>query len=134
MAFKKMDGELTFTIKEDGINELIDEKGSLALMLREVAWGNRESHLELRSWKIDPDKEFPMKGTKFLTEEGPHKLAEVLVDKGFGTTTVLLSELKNRPDFDNALVTAIGKVKVEKAKASTVSVKEDDYFDPKEAL
>lgn len=134
MAFKKDSGEITFTIKEDGINELIDEKGSLALMLREVAWGSRESHLELRSWKIDPEKEFPMKGTKFLTEEGPHKLAEVLVDKGFGNTNVILNELKTREDFDESLIKAIGKVKVEKSKASTVNVKEDDYYDPKEAL
>jgi hypothetical protein len=46
--FKK-DGVITFDIKKDGINELIDEKNNSTIMLREVAWGGRENYkLELR--------------------------------------------------------------------------------------
>ena len=81
--FKK---DLSFTIKDDGINELIDEKGNMVLMLREVAWNGRDAHLELRKWIVDVDKEQPMKGVSFITPEGPNKLTEVLVDKGFGDT------------------------------------------------
>ena len=43
--FNKKD--LSFTIKDDGINELIDEKGNMVLRLREVAWNGRDAHLEL---------------------------------------------------------------------------------------
>ena len=125
--FKK---DLSFIIKDDGINELIDEKGNMVLMLREVAWNGRDAHLELRKWIVDVDKEQPMKGVSFITPEGPNKLIEVLADKGFGDTEKLLKSLKGREDFDNALIKTIGKTKVQEAKNTDVTIVEEDYYNP----
>lgn len=131
MAFKK-DGNLSFTVKDDGINEVIDEKGNLTVMLREVSWGEREAKLELRRWIIDIDKETPMKGCSFLTEEGPNNLVNIMVKHGFGDTNIILHELSAREDFEESLVKTIGKTKVTKAKETEVNISEDDYFDPNE--
>lgn len=132
MAFKN-NGTLNFDIKEDGINECIDEKGSMAVMLREVAWNGKEHKLELRKWVIDVDKETPMRGTSFLTENGPHNLTEILAKNGYGKTENILKNIKDRDDFEESLVFVIGKEKVVKAKNS-VSIKKEDYFDPKDLI
>lgn len=124
-------GPITFTIKEDGINELIEERGNMVTMLREVAWGNREAHLEVRKWVVSPDEEKPMRGCSFMTEEGPHKLVEVMADNGYGNTKTVLGALSKREDFEDALTQTIGKKKVEKAKNTEVTVDEEEFFDPK---
>ena len=124
-------GPITFTIKEDGINELIEERGNMVTMLREVAWGNREAHLEVRKWVVSPDEEKPMRGCSFMTEEGPHKLVEVMADNGYGNTKTVLKALSKREDFDDALTQTIGKKKVGKAKNTEVTVDEEEVFDPK---
>lgn len=124
-------GPIAFTIKEDGINELIEERGNMVTMLREVAWGNREAHLEVRKWVVSPDEEKPMRGCSFMTEEGPHKLVEVMADNGYGNTKTVLGALSKREDFEDALTQTIGKKKVEKAKNTEVTVDEEEFFDPK---
>lgn len=132
MPFKK--GPVEFKIKEDGINEVIDEKGNMALMLREVAWNGRDYHLELRKWIVDVDKEQPMKGCTFITEEGPNNLVDTMVKHGYGNTRNILHELSSRDSFEEDLVSVIGKQKVDKAKDTEVTITEDDYFDPKSLL
>jgi hypothetical protein len=135
MAFKKDGGPIKFEIKEDGINELIDEgNGNSSIMLREVGWNGRDPKLELRKWIIDVDKETPMRGLSFITEQGPHTLTEVLAEKGFGNTENLIHSIKDREDFDESLVKVIGKKKIEKSKNTEVTISEDDYFDPKSVL
>lgn len=93
--------KVKYNIKEDGINELIDEKGSMVVMLREVAWGERQHVLELRKWSVNMDGEKPMKGCSFLTDKGPDKLAEVLIKNGFGDTKTILGYLQGRKDYDD---------------------------------
>ena len=132
MPFKK--GPVEFKVKEDGINEVIDEKGNMALMLREVAWNGRDYHLELRKWIVDVDKEQPMKGCTFITEEGPNNLVDTMVKHGYGNTRNILHELSSRDSFEEVLVSVIGKQKVDKAKDTEVTITEDDYFDPKSLL
>lgn len=132
MPFKK--GPVEFKVKEDGINEVIDEKGNMALMLREVAWNGRDYHLELRKWIVDVDKEQPMKGCTFITEEGPNNLVDTMVKHGYGNTRNILHELSSRDSFEEDLVSVIGKQKVDKAKNTEVTITEDDYFDPKSLL
>jgi hypothetical protein len=135
MAFKKDGGPIKFEIKEDGINELIDEgTGNSSIMLREVGWNGRDPKLEIRKWIIDVDKETPMRGLSFITEQGPHTLTEVLTEKGFGNTEKLINNIKDREDFDESLVKVIGKKKIEKSKNTEVTISEDDYFDPKSVL
>ena len=132
MPFKK--GPVEFKVKEDGINEVIDEKGNMSLMLREVAWNGRDYHLELRKWIVDVDKEQPMKGCTFITEEGPNNLVDTMVKHGYGNTRNILHELSSRESFEEDLVSVIGKQKVDKAKDTEVTITEDDYFDPKSLL
>lgn len=121
---------LSYEVKEDGINEVIDEAGNMVVMLREVAWQGREHKLELRNWIIDIDKEQPMKGVAFKTEQGPHNCAEILVKHGFGNTQTILKELSQREDFEESLINTIGKKKVDQTKQKTVIVEDDDYFIP----
>ena len=107
--FKK-DGNITFDIKKDGINELIDERNNSTIMLREVSWGGRENYkLELRR---------------------PDNLVHTMAKVGFGNTTTILNIIKKRKDFDESLVRAIGKTKVTEAKNSEVEISDEDYYDP----
>lgn len=124
------DKDLQFEIDPTGPNEVIDENGNMIMMLRKIAWNGRESRLELRKWIIDTDSEKPMRGVTFMTEKGPHNAAEVLVELGYGHTDHLMRVLKTRDDFEKALVSAIGKEQVEKAKNTPNIVDEDDYFIP----
>ena len=103
MAFKK-DGTISFEINPDGINELIDERSNSTIMLREVAWNGRQSHLELRKWIIDEKGDKPMKGVSFLTEDGPHNLVDTMSKLGFSHTGTILKNNKDRKDFDEELV------------------------------
>lgn len=121
---------LSYDVKQDGINEVIDEAGSMVMMLREVAWQGREHRLELRNWIIDVDKEMPMKGVSFKTEQGPHNCVEIMVKHGFGNTQKVLTELSLREDFEDALLHTIGKKKIDETKQKEVLVDENDYFIP----
>ena len=126
-------GPISYEVKEDGINEVIDEKGNMVMMLREVAWSGRDYRLELRQWAIDVDKEIPMKGTSFMTEQGPNNLVHTMTRLGYGDTTEILQNIKDREDFDESLIKVIGKKKVEESKEKVV-ITEDDYFDPKSLI
>ena len=96
---------------------VFDEKGNTILSLRWESWNGREEKLALRKCYIDKEgNETPNKGFSFLTEDGPHSLAEELVRRGYGDTNTIVSELKKRDD--------IGK------KLDDVETYEDEYFDP----
>ena len=133
MAFKK-DGKISFEVKQDGINELIEEKGNMVTMLRELGWNGRECRLDLRKWNIDVDKEVPLKGISFSTEEGPSNLAEALIKHNYGDTKNVLRQLSARDDFEESLVAVVGKQKVKAAKDTTVIVDEDELYDPKSLI
>ena len=93
-----------------GLDVTFDELGSRFLALRKVQWVNKgeqpdesKAKIELRKWMVDKEgAERANKGFSFLTEEGPHELAKVLVHEGFGRTKDLLLELRERPDFIEA--------------------------------
>ena len=133
MAFKK-DKEVTYEVKSGGINEIIDEKNNTALMLREVAWNGRESHLELRKWLINETGEKPMKGISFNSEDSVNNLVHTLSKLGYGNTTKIIESVKNRPDFDDSLAAVIGKKKIIQALETEVEIKESDYYDPKKIM
>lgn len=111
-------------------DEVVDERGNSTIMLRKVAWGDGAEKLEIRKWFVDIDKETASKGTPFLTEEGPGNLARAIIKHGYGDTAVLLGELKQRPDFEEALVSVVGKQKVKAAQETETS----DYYDPREVI
>ena len=121
---------ITYDVKKDGIDEIIEETKNATMMLREVAWNGRDYHLELRKWIISGEELKPLRGISFSTEDGPNNLVDVMTDLGFGHTKKMLNSLKDREDFEDSLVYTIGKKKVEESKDKEVVINEDDYFDP----
>ena len=117
----------------DNLNEIFDEKGSTFIAMRRVQWceegkqpDKEKSKLELRKWRITPEgEERADKGFSFLTDEGPHELARVLVHNGYGDTKVLLKELKVRDDFKDSVDHLFDKEEVSD---------DGEYFDIRTAL
>lgn len=112
------------------LDEVVDEKGNTAIMLRRIAWGDGTPKIEIRKWFLSETGEQASKGVTFATDKGPGNLAKTLIRKGFGETSELIGELKEREDFDNSLARVIGKQKVKAAKETVV----EEYYDPKEVL
>lgn len=97
-----------------GIDEIIDEKGNAFIALREVAWGNGTSKLELRKWYTDANgNETPNKGVTFMTEDGPNQLVETMTSLGYGDTQRVIQNLSQRDDFRPALNTVLNDPKDE---------------------
>lgn len=92
-----------------GLDEIIDEQGSKYIAIRKTQWiadgeepDESKAKIEIRRWTVTEDKEFG-KGFAFLTEKGPHELTNVLVKKGFGDTKEILSSIRKRDDFREAV-------------------------------
>lgn len=93
-----------------GINNIFDEKGSTFLAIRKVQWvkegaepDESKAKLEIRKWTVQDGKEVALKGCAFLTEEGPHNLVKAMIQEGYGNTKEVLTELKHRDDFKEAV-------------------------------
>lgn len=135
MSFKK-GGPIEFTVVEGSPDVVFEEKGNTVGMIRKISWGNRVPKLELRKWNLDSNgKETASRGYTFMTEEGPHELVENMAKLGYGDTTKVISSIKDRKDFEEALVKNIGMQKVIESKNSEYEVnEEEEYFDPKELM
>lgn len=121
--------DFSYTV-DKSLDEVVDEKGNTAVMLRKLAWGDKEPKIEIRKWFLSEQGERPSRGVTFCTEEGPGNLAKALIRNGFGKTEELIGEMKDREDFEESLAKVIGKQKVKQAKETEV----EEYFDPREAL
>lgn len=96
-----------------GLDEIVDEKGSMYIALRKTAWYNEgkeptedKAKIEIRKWQVEDGEsatDSPRRGVTFLTEEGPHNLVEAMVKHGFGDTKKVLNQLKHREDFPDAV-------------------------------
>lgn len=126
---------LNYDVKEDGINELIYESNNTCIMLREVSWANRPHRLEVRKWNIDVNNtEIPTKGLTFPCKDAADALVHVMAKNGFGETKQIIHNIKDRKDFDDALVDNIGMKKVIEARNTIKEVTEDDLLDPQEIM
>lgn len=126
MAFKRNNDSEDFTYTVGDIDEVVDSKGNSVILLRKIAWGEKgKEKLELRRWIVDINEERALKGVAFLTEDGPHNLVNVLIEKGFGKTNEVLNVLSTREDFKEAL-DSLNKPKTAK--------KSSRYSDPKDIL
>ena len=93
------------------INEIVEEKGNQYTAIRKVQWIKEDEQpdaskakLELRKWMVDKDgTEKANKGYTFMTPEGPHQLAEILVENDFGKTRTILKSISKRDDFKDVL-------------------------------
>lgn len=131
---KKEQKSLVYKVKENGINEIIDEKNNTVMMIREVAWGKnveKEQYcLEIRKWYVNTESEAPGKGFTFTTESSPHNMVDTMVRLGFGNTKRIIDGIKNRKDFDEALAQSISKNKIEEAKNKQVTITSEEYYVP----
>lgn len=117
------------------IDEIIEEKGSMYTAIRKTAWyngnekpGEDKAKLEIRRWKVadnETDHDIPQKGVSFLTEEGPHRLVNTMIDHGYGNTKEALLSLKHRDDFKDS---------VEHMYEDEEDLSGEDYFDARDIL
>lgn len=97
-------------VKFGDLDAIFDERGSQYIALRKVQWvkegvepDESKAKLEIRKYKVTDDGDIPMKGVSFLTEEGPHELAHVLVKEGFGHTKQIIKDIVVRDDFKDSI-------------------------------
>lgn len=128
MAFKS--DSFKYEIHDD-YDKVFDEKGNTFLAMRKISWGeNGTPRYDLRKWYTNADgDEVVGKGVSFLTEEGPNNLANILIENGFGNMDVILSHLKDRENFSQALNRAVG----EDSEHFDDDI-EDDFYDPMELI
>lgn len=132
---KREPGEgFSYTVDES-CDEIFDERGNTVLAMRKVQWGSaKEPKLELRKWYVDVEKETASKGFSFLTEEGPHNLIKVMLEKNYGHTEEVIEAIKDRDDFIPALNSVLKNKEVLKDLGVASEIVEDNYYDPKECL
>lgn len=138
MKNQEKEKSIVYEVKENGINEIIDEKNNTVMMIREVAWGKniekKQYCLEIRKWYVNTESEVPGKGFTFTTEKSPHNLVDTMVRIGFGNTKNIIDGIKNRSDFDEALAQSISKNKIESAKNKKITVTSEDYYVPQSLI
>ena len=113
MAFSK-NSEFKYSFR--GVNRVVDEKNNQFIRLAQIAWAGADEEvdpskikLDIRKYTTDADgNERMLKGCSFLTEDGPHELTHALVEEGFGKTEKILSAIKNRSDFPEAVRACYG--------------------------
>ena len=113
MAFSK-NGEFKYSFR--GINRIVEEKNNSFIRFAQIAWASEDEEVEPSKIKYDIRKYFTDadgneklgKGLTFLTDDGPHELANILVEEGFGKTEKILGNLKNRDDFGDAVKAVYG--------------------------
>ena len=76
--------DLKYEYLEEGINEIISEKGNTFLALREVRWKeNTDYKLDLRRYRSEEDRDVTLKGVS-VNETEADDLTGVLVANGLG--------------------------------------------------
>lgn len=89
--------EFKWNINPDGIDEVFDERGNSILKISEMSWNDRPHKIELRKWVIQSDGTMtPNKGFSFLTENGPHDLTHILLEKGYGDNQKIKEIMESR--------------------------------------
>ena len=120
-----------FTYEVDNeFDYLIEEKGNTAIYFRRVSWGGRPGKLELRKWRVTPEGERADKGFSFLTDEGPHELARILTETGFGKTDEILESISKRDDFGAAVKKVLGK-EIDEVIDQYDELESETFYDPK---
>lgn len=126
-----MNNNFKYNIVDD-YDKIFDDKGNTFLAMRKIQWGESDkTYLDLRKWYCNADgQETPGKGFSFLTEEGPHELARVLVENGYGHTDDIINSIKNREDFMTSLVECLNKEELDNLDIELPEVDDGDYYDP----
>ena len=106
---------------------IIEEGANSSVNMRRISWNGRPYKLDIRKYAYKDGAESPMKGVT-LTDDGAHELTSVLIEQGFGSTKRIMKTLREREDFDPAMIEDDYDF-TEGPKAN-----EDEYFDPQQLL
>ena len=102
-----MAADLNYEYDENSVNEVVDEVAGSNnfIAFRKIRWQpDGEFRFDIRKYFIKADgSEFPGKGITFMSEKGPHLLAETLAANGFGDTNTMIAMLSAREDFTEAV-------------------------------
>lgn len=124
------------------LDKVVDEKANQFISVRFAKWKeDQDFQLEIRRFALSEDGETPLKGVRFLTDNGPHELTTTLIENGFGMADELVDTIiENRPAIaakiynrltgDKKLMT---KVLSHENDEDTVDESEN-FYDPKELL
>lgn len=109
-----------YEYKEDGIDRIIDERGNVAIIMREVRWKKDNDYkLDIRKYNYTDEGERYSKGISFLTEDGPDELVKILLEEGYGKPDEIAEAIKSRDDIMKAFA----------------EIKDgDDLYDPREMI
>lgn len=86
--------------KENGIDEIISERGDMFLALREIRWSSsRPFKLDLRHYKSDEEGGKTLKGVSF-TDDDADEIVNALLKNGFGDNESVAEIISSeRPDL-----------------------------------
>ena len=119
------DKSISMEIEPD-FDYIIEEGQNTSINLRRINWNGRGSKLDLRKWVYNGGSERAMKGIS-LSEEGADILTNTLVRLGYGSTRDIITNIKNRDDFDQSLLNS-------KEQSQYIDDGTEEYYDPSELL
>lgn len=93
-----------YEFDQEGIDQILSERGDYFLALREVRWqSNKEFKNDLRHYKSDEDGDIPLKGCAFSDDEAD-ELVRVLLEEGFGDNNEIAAVIaEHRPGIGKAI-------------------------------
>lgn len=127
---------------DERLDKVVDEKANQFISVRFAKWKeDQDFQLEIRRFALSEDGETPLKGVRFLTDNGPHELTTALVENGFGMADELVDTIiENRPAVAAKIynrLTGDKKLMTKVLSHENDEDKEDEsenFYDPKELL
>lgn len=127
---------------DERLDKVVDEKANQFISVRFAKWKeDQDFQLEIRRFALSEDGETPLKGVRFLTDNGPHELTTTLVENGFGMADELVDTIiENRPAVaakiynrltgDKKLMTKV----LSHENDEDIADESENFYDPKELL
>ena len=127
---------------DERLDKVVDEKANQFISVRFAKWKeDQDFQLEIRRFALSEDGETPLKGVRFLTDNGPHELTTTLVENGFGMADELVDTIiENRPAIAAKIYNRLTGDKKLMTKVLSHENDEDmedeseNLYDPKELL
>lgn len=127
---------------DERLDKVVDEKANQFISVRFAKWKeDQDFQLEIRRFALSEDGETPLKGVRFLTDNGPHELTTTLIENGFGMADELVDTIiENRPAVAAKIynrLTGDKKLMTKVLSHENDEDKEDEsenFYDPKELL
>lgn len=127
---------------DERLDKVVDEKANQFISVRFAKWKeDQDFQLEIRRFALSEDRETPLKGVRFLTDNGPHELTTTLVENGFGMADELVdtiiehrpavaAKIYNRLTGDKKLMTKV----LSHENDEDMEDESENLYDPKELL